>query len=253
MTPILPKSVTQTQGRTKETPQTAEYRRKAALPRLFVIIGIILLATQLIPLSWSIITGASLSASSAGFMPVTQSFLQSLTSVTYIDPGAAYFESIVAEAKAPVINTTYKKDLKLTIAHANINNVTVATNITGTNAGIYDEVLKHGVAHLKGTPLPGDPGTTVIYGHSGIGGLLVGHNNPEIIFSRLDSVSIGDTMSIMRDGKELRYLVSGKKLVDPQDLSFMENADSTERAVLLTCWPLGIGTKRLIIIADRVQ
>jgi LPXTG-site transpeptidase (sortase) family protein len=264
MHPILPKNTPITQDNRGEksvippkdvviiTPK-AKDQTTPMLPKLLVWLGLFLILTQAIPLAWSVFTGWRLSASSSGFLPVSESFITQLTKVTYVDPGAAYFTSLVSEVHAPIIDQAYSKLMRISIGSAQINRVKLSANIPGNNAAVYDEVLKHGVAHLKGTSVPGDAGTTVIYGHSGVAGLLAGRNNPQIVFSRLDTVSIGDTMSIERDGKELKYVVSGKKIVDPQNLTFMSEQDAKERAILLTCWPLGIGTKRLIIIADRVQ
>lgn len=265
MLPIVPKIVQPTQEtrsqsfqRTpiKETQSTnkAEKTNKLqiVIPKLLVFLGFILVLTQAIPLGISFVSGYYLSENSSAYLPVSDSFMKTLFSITYVDPGSAYFEAVVAKSKASKIDIEYKKNMKLTIANADINRVNLQPNIPGNDATIYDDALKHGVAHLKGTSLPGDPGVSVIYGHSGVAGFLVGKSSPEIVFSRLDTVSIGDTMSIERDGKELRYVVSGKKIIEPQDLAFMSESGDKERAILLTCWPLGIGTKRLIIIADRI-
>lgn len=264
MLPILPKIDTTTQEISHSRPQqqirkevpkkkeTTETQSKPILPKLLLLAGMLLIVSQAIPLGLNIYKGYSLSANSSTFSPVSESFVQKLFSVAYIDPGSNWFEAVVAQSHASKIDTEYKKTLKLSINSAEISRVNLASNIPGNNPAIYDEALKHGVAHLKGTSVPGDPGLSVIYGHSGVAGFFTGRGSPQIIFSRLDSVSIGDTMSIERDGKELRYVVSGKKIIEPQDLTFMSEQTDKERAILLTCWPLGIGTKRLIIITDRI-
>lgn len=263
MLPILPKTEPQSQvakSKRKVDTQTSHHLPENStktilrpiLPKLLLVLGVILVFTQIIPLAYSYYFGYSLSANGDAFIPVSQTFLERLTNVTYIDPGADWFEAVIAQSRPIEIDLSYKKKMKLSISPAGISNINLATNIPGNNPSIYDEALKHGIAHLRGTSLPGDAGTSVIYGHSGIATFLTGKSSPQIVFSRLDTVSIGDTMSIERDGKELRYIVSGKKIIEPQDLSFMSEQPGKERAVLLTCWPLGIGTKRLIVIADRI-
>lgn len=269
MLPILPKIVPTTQVNTKKAPiapvvtytQTHQPKKKeksaskrvgAMLPKILVFLGIVLTLSQAIPLAWSFFTGYSLSANSSTFLPVPESFIQKLTAVSYIDPGADWFQAVVAQSHTPKIDTEYKKTMKISIGASGINRVNLAANIPGNNAAIYDDALKHGVTHLKGTSVPGDDGISVIYGHSGVAGFFVGRSSPQIVFSRLDTVSIGDTMTIDRDGKELRYVISGKKIIEAQDLSFMSDQTEKEKAILLTCWPLGIGTKRLIVIADRI-
>jgi len=269
MLPILPKidattqvvarqkkiaaQVKQPMPRNNENKSLTERVVRPMLPKLLVVLGIILVMTQAIPLAFSYYYGYTMSTNGATYVPVSESFLQKLTSITYTDPGADWFNAVVAQSPAVEINTAYKKSMKLTIANTSINRITLASNVPGNNAAIYDEALKYGVAHLKGTTLPGDPGISVIYGHSGVAGFFAGRSSPQIVFSRLDTVSIGDTMTIDREGKELRYVVSGKKIIEAQDLSFMSEQPGKERAILLTCWPLGIGTKRLIIIADRIH
>jgi len=264
MLPILPKIEPVPQGpkRNKKKPAEATSQalvnevtrkiRKPTLPKLLLMLGLILILSQVIPLGFSYYFGYVLSGNRSTYLPVSQAFLERLANVTYIDPGADWFEAVVAQNTPTQIDLSYKKRMKLTISHAGILNINLATNVPGNNPRVYDDILKHGVAHLRGTSVPGDVGTSVIYGHSGVATFLTGKSSPQIVFSRLDTVSIGDTMSIERDGKELRYVVSGKKIIEPQDLSFMTEHPGKERAVLLTCWPLGIGTKRLIVIADRI-
>lgn len=259
MLPILPKIDTRQQGAKQNSQQSAVVKRTkkkttsySLFPRLLLIGGLVLILSQIIPLGWSMLAGLPLSSTSAMFMPVTQEFIERLGTTKYIDPGSDWFEAVVAQNHSLVIDTDYKKSMKLSIPRANIMRINLAANIPGSNPEIYDEALKYGVAHLKGTAVPGDNGLTVIYGHSGVTGFFAGRSSPQIVFSRLDAVSIGDTMTIERDGKELRYVVSSKKIIEAQDLGFMTDSTEKERAILLTCWPLGIGTKRLIVIADRI-
>lgn len=262
MLPILPKTEQQIQEKKRATPifptkkipvVTKKAPTKSPLPTILFATGMLLLLSQVIPLILSFLTGISLSQQNGIFVPVSAQVIEQLTAVRYIDPGEQYLTAVISENTQPVINTSYSKAMKLSLVNSDISRVQLTPNVPGNKAEVYDEVLKHGVAHLKGTSVPGDPGLSVIYGHSGVSNFFSGKNNPQIIFSRLDTVSIGDTMTIERDGKELSYVVSGKKIVDPQDLSFMDQASSRERAVLITCWPLGIGTKRLIVMADRLQ
>lgn len=246
MRPILPKTVPQPQVKREDT-------KKNSISKAILFLGILLILTQAIPLSISYVSGFYSSSKGEDFIPVSETFLESLTSISYIDPGSAYFNTITTEYNTRDLDLEYSKKMKINIPSAKINNIQIVPNIPGSNPKYYDAILKNGVAHLKGTAVPGDPGTSVIYGHSGVAGLLANRNTPQIIFSRLDTVSIGDTMSIERDGKKLKYIVSGKKIMQPDNLTFLKDTDTKEKAVLLTCWPLGIGTKRLVIIADRVQ
>jgi len=41
------------------------------------------------------------------------------------------------------------------------------------------------------------------------------------------------------------------KIVDPDDFDILNQQGDKETVTLMTCWPLGIGTKRLVVIAER--
>jgi sortase A len=100
--------------------------------------------------------------------------------------------------------------------------------------------------------LPGDGGNSFIYGHSSVESFFnVNPNNPEIIFSRLENAEIGQKVKINKDGKDFNYTIRTKKIVEPDDLSILQPKGNKETVTLMTCWPLGIGTKRLILVAER--
>jgi len=74
---------------------------------------------------------------------------------------------------------------------------------------------------------------------------------PETIFSRLNSIDIGQEVIITRDKEILTYVVRNKKIVAPDDFSILRTHNNKETVTLMTCWPLGIGTKRLVVVAER--
>jgi len=140
----------------------------------------------------------------------------------------------------------------LDIESIGIKNIKITPNVDSENEKVYDQYLKTGVAHFKGTPLPGDGGNSFIYGHSAIESFFSNHsNNPETIFSKLDGIDIGQEVTVKKDDKVLEYIVRNKKIVSPDDFSILQPTNNKETITMMTCWPLGIGTKRLIIIAER--
>jgi len=252
MLPILPKKEQKRQVSKKKT--TAGRSIGATRLGVFLVIaGISLfLAFQGIPLVFAAVEDTFFSENHESFIPISDTFLKQLTETVYYDPGRDYFDSLIKQAPESVaIDMNYSKEMRISIASANIKNIKLFPNVPGSDTAIYDSYLKKGVAHLKGTSLPGDGGTAVIYGHSGYAGILGNHNNPQIIFSRLEKVSVGDSIAIEKDGNSLHYIVSSKKTVVPEDIDFFTESSAKDRIVLLTCWPLGIGTKRLVIIGER--
>ncbi|KKU23326.1 MAG: SrtC [Microgenomates group bacterium GW2011_GWA1_46_15] len=119
----------------------------------------------------------------------------------------------------------------------------------------YEEALKHGVAHAKGTGLPGDDGginkTIVIFSHSTNGSWNITKYNA--LFYSLKDLKEEDQIQVWFWGKEYWYKVKEKKVIEPNDVSFLKPQMDTEKLILQTCWPPGTISKRLLIVAERVQ
>jgi LPXTG-site transpeptidase (sortase) family protein len=238
---------------------------------ILAIIGLILIASQVVPLCSSYIDGwieeikIDIRAE-----PVPDSYKTYIEQqLAYYDPGKSYFANLSQEAgtlnessqyydvetqtqKDIVIDKDYNKPMYLTIDSIGIENIKVTPNVDSYDQTVYDEYLKEGLAHFKGTPLPGDGGNSFIYGHSAVESFFNSHQNlPETIFSKLSNIDIGEEVDIKKDDKILKYVVRSKKIVSPDDFSILQTQDNKETITMMTCWPLGIGTKRLIVVAER--
>ena len=104
-----------------------------------------------------------------------------------------------------------------------IEDIRITPNVESSDEEIYDQYLKYGLAHFKGTPLPGDGGNSFIYGHSAVISFFNKHDNlPETIFTKLEGIDIGDSVSITKDSNVLEYVVRNKKIVSPDDFSILK-------------------------------
>ncbi len=227
-----------------------------------IFIAILLLILQFIPLGLSYLRGINIAQVEASdkdnskiqIIPVDTKYLHSLLTTQYTDPGAIYFTNIVNEYKKQKenvkIDMNYHKLMYLDIPSLNMHHIKMKPNIPSAPESVYQKALKDGVAHLKGTPLPGDGGNSIIYGHSGITSLLRFHN-PGLVFTKLERIKVGANIYIYKDNKKLVYKVMYKKIIPPQDLYTVVKATNTDRITLVTCWPVGVGTKRLIVIAYK--
>ena len=122
----------------------------------------------------------------------------------------------------------------------------VTANVNGDNKPEYEKSLTNGLAHYKGTELPGDGGNIFVFGHSSSdtdGGKYAK------IFRNLNDLDKGDKISAYYKGKKYEYTVTEKKVVAADDLSPLNLTDD-ERLTLMTCWPIGTKEKRLIVIAE---
>jgi LPXTG-site transpeptidase (sortase) family protein len=97
--------------------------------------------------------------------------------------------------------------------------------------------------HHHGTAMPGQPGNMVLAGHRDIRGS---------IFLRLNELQKGDEFRVITDSASYRYVVTEVKEVAPNEISVLTpTIDAT--ATLITCTPVGLATRRLILKAVLVQ
>ena len=234
--------------------------------------GLVVVASQVIPLTKSYVEGmVEQKRVEIKVDPVPESYKKYIEEeFAYYDPGKSYFANLAEQLgnldisgqysynpetksqREVIIDTEYKNDMRLTMESIGIKDIKISANVESTSESIYNQYLKNGVAHFKGTPLPGDGGNSFIYGHSAVESFFSRHKDlPETIFSRLNDIDIGQKVVVNRDDKVIEYIVRNKKIVDPEDFTILQPVNNKETITLMTCWPLGIGTKRLIIVADR--
>lgn len=144
-----------------------------------------------------------------------------------------------AESRAVSRLTTYS----LTIPRLGIDAATV--QIGG------DDLKKSLIAWPDSAP-PGRFGNNIIFGHSE----LPQFANPKSysgIFTFLMDLAVGDEILVDYDGVRYRYLVSDKKVVEPTDISVLEQRFDSAYVTLITCVPPGTLWKRGIVRAKLVR
>jgi LPXTG-site transpeptidase (sortase) family protein len=247
-------------------------RTRILVSVLLATSGLIVVASQVVPLTKSYVEGVvEQKRVDIKVDPVPESYKTYIQEeFAYYDPGQSYFanlsrqlgdldisgqysyDPVTKTQREVVIDREYKKDMFVTIESVGIKEIKIASNVESSNEAVYNQYLKNGVAHFKGTPLPGDGGNSFIYGHSAVESFFSRHRDlPETIFSRLNDIDIGQKVVVNRDEKVLEYIVRNKKIVEPDDFAILQPVQNKETVTLMTCWPLGLGTKRLIVIAER--
>jgi LPXTG-site transpeptidase (sortase) family protein len=109
--------------------------------------------------------------------------------------------------------------------------------------GTSNRALLVGPGHMRDTPAPGEAGNSVITGHR------------DTFFRHLHELEKGDAVLVQRDGKVFRYEVTGKKVVEPDDMSVLQPAKD-HRLTLITCYPtyyIGPAPKRLVVFSRMVD
>lgn len=108
--------------------------------------------------------------------------------------------------------------------------------------------LDKGVIHFPGSALPGEPGQTVILGHSAI------HNWPKTkyawVFTYLNELTEGDEIFVFFNHRKYPYSVTKKFFLDKgEDLSEEPLTNSENVLILLSCWPPGKDRQRIALEA----
>ena len=108
--------------------------------------------------------------------------------------------------------------------------------------GVSRRQLTIGPGHMKQTAMPGQPGNAVITGHR------------DTFFRHIYELQKGDEILVRRNGEVFKYQVTGKKIVDPEDVSVLKQTADAQ-LTLITCYPtyyIGPAPKRLVVFSKLV-
>jgi sortase A len=159
--------------------------------------------------------------------------LVSSDSVDYANANM-WYPSVPQKHAAPQVNTYSLSIPKLKIQKAL---VTIAGDDLGAS-----------LVHYGGTGLPGQYGNAVVFGHSTLP-QFYSPTNYKAIFSLVPTLKIGDEIMITYDGVDYRYVVYEMVVLEPNDLSALEQHFDDSYLTLVTCVPPGTYWKRLNVRA----
>lgn len=125
----------------------------------------------------------------------------------------------------------------------------IIENVDPWNKDEYMEKLQLGVAHAKGTSLPGEGGTVYIFAHSSdVPWRLTRYNTA---FFKLNQLNEGDEIIVTKNGEEIKYKVSKKITIDPSQTQYLKE-DQGNVLILQTCTPIGTDWNRLLVFAEPI-
>ena len=155
------------------------------------------------------------------------------------------FASILAGSKEQIL---VPEDTTFSIVIPKIGaSARVYPNIDASNPDEFLPVLKHGVAHAKGTVFPGMPGNTYLFAHSADNWWDVGRYNA--VFYLLKNLQKGDEVTVFFEDVRYEYVVSETLIAEPDDVTLLKAGRETPQLVLQTCWPPGTTLKRQFVVA----
>lgn len=129
----------------------------------------------------------------------------------------------------------------------------VIENVDPANEVAYDAALMQGVAHASGSSAPDREGGTYFFAHSTNAPWNIAKYNAVFYLLReLDPVN-KDEVYVFYNDKVYKYMVTEKYTVDATDISWLTQANTgPKRLILQTCWPPGTTWKRIILVAEPV-
>ena len=112
--------------------------------------------------------------------------------------------------------------------------------------GTGSDSLERGTGHLLGSSLPvgGESVHTIITGHSGMAS--------QKMFTDLEQLEIGDVFYLHVLDAVLAYQVYFKEPVVPHDSSRLGIIQGKDLCTLITCYPTGVNTHRLLVQGERI-
>lgn len=163
---------------------------------------------------------------------------------------ASLEQEVAVEAEKPENVNVYTITIPKILAFSE-----VVENVSPFNTQEYLRVLENDlVAQAKNTDTPGGGvgKTTYIFAHSTQQGFGIVRNNS--VFYLLGQLKNGDKVTLQKDGIGYIYKVYQQKIVNANQVEFLEYSDPEKEVVILqTCWPIGTDWKRLLVFAERVD
>ncbi|WP_336653034.1 MULTISPECIES: class C sortase [unclassified Leucobacter] len=112
--------------------------------------------------------------------------------------------------------------------------------------GTDEATLLKGAGHLEGSHLPvgGADTRSVITAHRGLAS--------STMFTNLDKVRFGDTITIEVMSEVLSYRVFDIQVIDPDETGSLRVQPGKDLVTLITCTPLGINSQRIVVTGERI-
>lgn len=150
---------------------------------------------------------------------------------------ARQWEERNAHGATPVATATVPDDVLIRVSIPKIDLDAIVVE------GTSHKQLLVGPGRITTTALPGETGNAVITAHR------------DTFFRHIYELNKGDEIVVRRAGEVFRFEVTGKKIVDPSDVSVLR-ATSEPRLTLITCYPtyyIGPAPERLVVFSKLID
>ena len=153
-----------------------------------------------------------------------------------------------AEEVAEVVEVANPENPVRVVADAIDLDVSIS-NPSSTNVHVLDNALLKGAVRYPTTALLGEEGTMLLFGHSPY--LSVVYNKAYKAFNNVQKLESGDIVSVLSEGTEYRYRVTGVRVADAEE-DVVELRTTGKYLVLVTCDSFTAKTSRFVVTAEFV-
>lgn len=118
----------------------------------------------------------------------------------------------------------------------------------------YDKELEKWVVKYPTTPEPGNPGNTLLFGHTSQESRE--HNEYGTVFKNIPKLKIWDEIQIVRYGELKTYRIIEQNIVKPKwvnDVFMKFQSPKKDYLSIMWCYPIGKATERIIITAEEIN
>lgn len=130
-------------------------------------------------------------------------------------------------------------------------NTKVFAHVDAENPKEYLPLLTQGVAHAKGSALPGEKGNVFIFAHSSDTPFNITQYNA--VFYLISKLEPGDEIVVYFQYQKFLYQVVEKKVIPPEIVAdYLQNLKG-KTLTLQTCSPPGTTINRLLLTAKEVD
>ncbi len=153
------------------------------------------------------------------------------------------------------VSRNYRGTFYISIPSIGIERLPVQANVDSTTESAYNAVLKNSLAHFENTGLPISDvnNNIVIYGHSASPNYNPRASDPEVAFSFIPNLKVGDEIIIEMEGETHKFRMFRSKIVEPTDISIITGQENQRTLTLFTCYPAGNNSNRYVAIARPVN
>ncbi len=123
------------------------------------------------------------------------------------------------------------------------------SNPSSADVHVLDNALLKGAVRYPTTALLGEEGTMLLFGHSSY--LPVVYNKAYKAFNNVQKLEKGDIVSVLSEGTEYRYSVTGVRVADAEE-DVVELRTTGKYLVLVTCDSFTAKTSRFVVTAEFV-